>query len=399
MVFDLYFKQYTKWFASYDRNTWNYEDACVIIGLRELYSATGDKVWWDAVKAFYGRYINEDGTIRLYDESEYNLDRIPGGRALFDLLKETGEAKYRKAIEALAGQMKRQPRAKCGSFWHKNIYPNQIWLDGLYMGLPFYMLYANLTGDASIYDDVVRQFKNAREHIFDEEKKIYYHAWDESRSIFWCDKETGLSANFWSRALGWYLMALADVYEYMPESRKEDRETIASIWKEAMDGMLLYQDKESGMFYQLTALGKTVEGNYLETSSSMMVAYSLFKGALLGVFKDEHYIDAAISALMGTAIQKFTFVNGKLSLGGMCKGAGLGPDGNFKRDGSVAYYLAEEVVADEQKGTGVSMLAYAEYIKAAKAGLIPDSFPHVELFKRNYDPILPTDPGFKATMN
>ena len=173
MVFDLYFKQYTKWFASYDRNTWNYEDACVIIGLRELYSATGDKVWWDAVKAFYGRYINEDGTIRLYDESEYNLDRIPGGRALFDLLKETGEEKYRKAIEALAGQMKRQPRAKCGSFWHKNIYPNQIWLDGLYMGLPFYMLYANLTGDASIYDDVVRQFKNAREHIFDEEKKIY----------------------------------------------------------------------------------------------------------------------------------------------------------------------------------------------------------------------------------
>ena len=398
MLFDLYFNRYAKWFAEYDRNTWNYEDAIVLIGLRELYSATGDKKWRDAVKAFMDRYINEDGTIRLYDRSEYNLDRVPGGRPLFDLLKETGEEKYRKAIEELAEQMRTQPRAKCGSFWHKQIYPNQVWLDGLYMGLPFYTLYANLTGDASIYDDVVKQFRNAREHIFDEEKKIYYHAWDESMSIFWADKKTGLSANFWSRALGWYLMALADVYEYMPESRKEDRETIAAIWKEAMDGMLLYQDKESGMFYQLTAL-KGTEGNYLETSSTMMVSYSLFKGALLGVFNDRHYVESAMAALIGTAVQKFTFTNGKLSLGGMCKGAGLGPDGNFKRDGSVAYYLAEEVVADEQKGTGVSMLAYAEYIKAAKAGLIPEGYPEVELFKRSYDPILPTDPGFKATMN
>ena len=131
----------------------------------------------------------------------------------------------------------------------------------------------------------------------------------------------------------------------------------------------------------------------------MMVSYSLFKGALLGVFNDRHYVESAMAALIGTAVQKFTFTNGKLSLGGMCKGAGLGPDGNFKRDGSVAYYLAEEVVADEQKGTGVSMLAYAEYIKAAKAGLIPEGYPEVELFKRSYDPILPTDPGFKATMN
>lgn len=393
MVFESYFDNYAYWFSKYDRNTWNYEDSCTLVGLLDMYKATGKEFYFEAIEAFMNRYINEDGTIRLYDMSEYNLDRIPGGRLLFPLYEKTGDEKYRKAIESLYKQLETHPRTKCGSFWHKQIYPNQVWLDGLYMGLPFYMLYANLTGRKDIYDDVILQFKNCRAHLFDEEKKLYYHAWDESKSIFWCDKETGLSPNFWSRAIGWYLMALADVYELMPEDRVEDRKYLQSIWKECLDGMLLYQDKESGMFYQLTAL-KDTEGNYLETSSTMMVSYSLFKGLRLKAIEGDNYWRAAEAAIIGNLTRYLKFSNGKLSLGGMCKGAGLGPDGNFKRDGSVAYYLAEEVVADEQKGTGVSAMAYSEFLMAKK----DYTYPEVELFKRDYDPILPTDPGFKDHM-
>ena len=396
MIFDRYIRQYARIFGAYDRETWNYEDACVLIGLEDMYEATGDSFWKEGIYSFMSRYIGEDGTIRLYDMSEYNLDKIPGGRAIFFLYKEQKEEKYRKAIEMLEEQMRNQPRTKCGSFWHKKIYPYQVWLDGLYMGLPFHMLYANLAKDESIYEDVVRQFRNAREHLFDEEKKLYYHAWDETKSIFWCNKVTGLSANFWSRAIGWYLMALADVYDYMPKTRKADLECLSSIWKEAIDGMLQYQDEESGMFYQLTALSGE-PGNYLETSSTMMVAYSLFKGIRLGVFGKE-YSEKAERAIVGTIMKQLTLSGGKISLGGMCKGAGLGPEGNFKRDGSVSYYLAEEVVSDEQKGSGVSMMAYSEYIRAAKDGNLSSSFPYVELFKRNYDPILPTELGFKAYM-
>lgn len=397
MIFERYLRQYAKWFASYDRQTWNYEDACVLIGLLDMYNATSDGFWWNAIECFMDRYIEDDGTIRLYDMKEYNIDRVPGGRLLFPLYQKTGLKKYRIAIETLAQQMREHPRAKCGNYWHKKIYPNQIWLDGLYMGLPFRMLYARQFGDDSIYEDTIMQFKNVRAHLFDEKAKLYYHAWDESRSIFWCDKQTGLSPNFWSRAIGWYLMALADVYELMPQDRVEERKTLEAIWKEAVDGMLLYQDEESGMFYQLTAL-KDTEGNYLETSSTMMVSYSIFKGIRLGVFSKEGYSAKAEKAIMGTITHKLTYSNDKLSLGGMCKGAGLGPDGNFKRDGSVSYYLAEEVVADEQKGTGVAMMAYSEYLLAGKLGNLDAGYPEVELFKRDYDPILPTDPGFKDHM-
>ena len=360
MIFERYLRQYAKWFASYDRQTWNYEDACVLIGLLDMYNATSDEFWWSAIEKFMDRYIEDDGTIRLYDMKEYNIDRVPGGRLLFPLYQRTGLKKYKVAIETLAQQMREHPRAKCGNYWHKKIYPNQIWLDGLYMGLPFRMLYARQFGDDSIYSDTIMQFKNVREHLFDEKAKLYYHAWDESRSIFWCDKETGLSPNFWSRAIGWYLMALADVYELMPKDRKEDRETLEKI--------------------------------------TMMVSYSIFKGIRLGVFPASEYSAKAEKAIMGTITHKLTYSNDKLSLGGMCKGAGLGPDGNFKRDGSVAYYLAEEVVADEQKGTGVSMMAYSEYLLAQKLGTLDPAYPDVELFKRDYDPILPTDPGFKDHM-
>ncbi len=393
MLYQRYLRQYAEVFRRTDRNMWNYEDGCVLIGLEAMYGATGDEFYYETLKQFIDRYIEPDGTIRKYDINEFNLDYIPAGRVLFRIFSRTGQQRYRVPIETLENQLRSQPRTKSGSFWHKGIYPNQVWLDGLYMGLPYYTAYEVMFGDGSRYEDVVRQFSNARRYLFDSETGLYFHAWDESRSIFWADPETGLSENIWLRALGWYLMALADVYELFPENRREEREKLAELWKEAIGGILRWQDEDSGLFYQLPALPE-LTGNYLETSGSLMVAYSLLKGARLGVLPGEYYSRKGEEILAGIELRQFTIHRGQVSLGGICKGAGLGPAGNLRRNGTAEYYLSEDVVFDEQKGAGVCMMAYAEYLLAQQAGTLSAEFPRVEIFTKEYDPILPDDPKF-----
>ena len=243
MIYDRYLKQYATLFQDTDRNMWNYEDGCVLIGLLAMYEATGDAFYFNALSRFTDRYIEDDGTIRKYDMQEYNLDFIPAGRVLFSMYRATGQEKYRTAIETLAEQIRNQPRTHTGSFWHKGIYPYQVWLDGLYMGLPYYMMYENEFGGGLHYRDVLLQFENARKYLYDDKTHLYYHAWCESRDIFWADPETGLSKNFWTRAIGWYVMALADVYDLMPETEAEARARLAELWKEAIDGLLEWQDK------------------------------------------------------------------------------------------------------------------------------------------------------------
>lgn len=395
MLYERYLRAYAEQFRKTDRNMWNYEDGCVLIGLCALYRAMEDEQFFRSLREFTDRYIEQDGTIRHYVAEEYNLDYIPAGRVLFTLYEKTKEPRYRKAIENLEEQLRHQPRTKCGSFWHKGIYPNQVWLDGLYMGLPFHTEYALKFGDAATLDDIMLQFRNARKYLYDEKTGLYYHAWNETRDMFWANPETGLSPNFWTRAIGWYLMALADIYAMLPEDRADLKMEMAVLWKEAIDGMLRWQEPDSGLFYQLTALPE-VKGNYLETSGSLMVAYSLLKGARLGVLDAPEYREAGEKILMGIELHKFKLYNGTLELHGICKGAGLGPAGNFRRDGSVGYYLSEDVVHDEQKGVGVCMMAFAEYLMAKKAGKLVDDFPKVSIFNKGYDPIMPNDPVFAA---
>lgn len=392
MLYESYVREYARLFRTFDRNMWNYEDGCVLIGLQAMYEATGDRFYYDAICSFMDRYIEADGSIRGYDSSEYNLDRIPNGRVLFLLYRTTGERRYRVAATHLMDQLRAQPRVKAGNYWHKAIYPDQVWLDGLYMALPFYALYERDFGSGDGYEDIVSQFESVMRHLYDDASGLCYHAWDESRKIFWADKRTGLSPNFWSRSIGWFLMAAADVYELLPSDRQPLKDRLFAVWKKAMDGMLAYQDAESGMFYQLTAL-KDEPGNYLETTGTLMTAFSSLKGVRFGLFP-EGYAEAAMKALLGTESRKFVFKDGYLSLDGMCVGAGLGPDGNFKRDGSVRYYLSEAVVPDEQKGAGVAMMAYAEYLKAQSAGALLQDYPKVRIFKKKYPAILPTDPDF-----
>lgn len=395
MLYERYLRAYAEQFRKTDRNMWNYEDGCVLIGLRAMYQATGDNFYLNALRSFTDRYIEVDGNIRNYVAAEYNLDYIPAGCVLYTLYDKTCEPRYRKAIEALEEQLRHQPRTPCGSFWHKAIYPNQVWLDGLYMGLPFHANYAIRFGDESALDDIMLQFRNARKYLYDEKTGLYYHAWNETKDVFWADPKTGLSPNFWTRAIGWYLMALADIYGMIPDNRTDLIDEMAALWKEAIDGMLRWQEKDSGLFYQLPALPNE-KRNYLETSGSLMVAYSLLKGARLDVLTEPEYRAAGEKILVGIELRKFTVHDGKVELHGICKGAGLGPTGNLHRNGTVDYYLSEDVVHDEQKGVGVCMMAYAEYLQAKQAGALTDDFPKVEIFNKGYDPIMPGDPAFIA---
>lgn len=393
MLYERYLRAYAEQFRKTDRNMWNYEDGCVLIGLRAMYQATGDNFYLNALRSFTDRYIEVDGNIRNYVAAEYNLDYIPAGCVLYTLYDKTCEPRYRKAIETLEEQLRHQPRTPCGSFWHKAIYPNQVWLDGLYMGLPFHANYAIRFGDESALDDIMLQFRNARKYLYDEKTGLYYHAWNETKDVFWADPKTGLSPNFWTRAIGWYLMALADIYGMIPDNRTDLIDEMAALWKEAIDGMLRWQEKDSGLFYQLPALPNE-KRNYLETSGSLMVAYSLLKGARLDVLTEPEYRAAGEKILVGIELRKFTVHDGKVELHGICKGTGLGPTGNLHRNGTVDYYLSEDVVHDEQKGVGVCMMAYAEYLQAKQAGALTDDFPKVEIFNKGYDPIMPGDPAF-----
>ena len=208
MLYERYLRAYAEQFRKTDRNMWNYEDGCVLIGLRAMYQATGDNFYLNALRSFTDRYIEVDGNIRNYVAAEYNLDYIPAGCVLYTLYDKTCEPRYRKAIETLEEQLRHQPRTPCGSFWHKAIYPNQVWLDGLYMGLPFHANYAIRFGDESALDDIMLQFRNARKYLYDEKTGLYYHAWNETR-MFLGQIPNRSSPNFWTRAIGWYLYGLA----------------------------------------------------------------------------------------------------------------------------------------------------------------------------------------------
>ena len=339
---------------------WNYIDGCMTSSLIEMYKTTGEEKYIEFVKKFVNFYVKDDGSILGYEREKFSTDDVCESRILFDLYDLTKDGKYNKAIENTYWQVLNHPRTVEGNFWHKKIYPHQIWLDGLYMMQPFYTRYQTLRGNKD-YSDILNQFENVRKLMFNESTKLYYHGYDSSKSIFWADKETGLSKNYWLRSIGWFTVGLIDVYDFMNESAKE-KERVAQLFKETIDGILMYQDKESKMFYQLPDK-KDVEGNYLETSGSSMIAYAILKGTRLGVL-DNSYQQIGKDIFEGICKKYLsTNQNDDLNLGGICLVAGLGPENNLRRDGSVEYYLSEPIVENDAKGVGPLIMAYTEMMK------------------------------------
>lgn len=335
---------------------WNYIDGCMITALLCAAEITGEEKYADFAERFIDYYVAEDGSIRGYSKEKYNLDDVNEGRVLFDLYKKTGKEKYKKAIFLLHEQLEKQPRTNTGNFWHKLIYPNQIWLDGLYMAQVFSVRFQKEFGGGD-YSDAVSQFKNVRRLMFDEEKKLYYHGCDCSKTAFWADKNTGCSKNFWLRAIGWFCISLIDNIDYLDDENA--KKELCAIFSEAIDGIAQYADTETGMFWQVVDQGGR-DGNYLETSGSSMIAYAMMKGARLGVI-DGKYAAMGKKTFDGIC-EKYLSVNdsGELDLGGICLVAGLGPEDNRRRDGSYEYYVSEPVVNNDAKGVAPFVLCYTE---------------------------------------
>lgn len=339
---------------------WNYIDGCMMTSLLSLYDETHEEKYLSFVKSFIDFYVYEDGSIRGYDEKNYSTDDICESRVLFRLYDLFKEEKYLKAIERTYRQVKYQPRTYEGNFWHKLIYPHQVWLDGLFMAQPFYVKYESRFNQKKNYRDIVHQFETVRKRMFDEDKKLYYHGYDASRSIFWADPETGLSKNFWLRAMGWYVVAIADVYEdFEDENIKET--FFKPLLLEIIDGLLLYQEPSSKLFYQIVDQ-KDLKGNYLEASGSALISYAILKGVRLGALP-KAYQEKGLAIFNGITTMYLSEKDGDLNMGGICLVAGLGPENNLRRDGTLAYYLSEPIVENDAKGVGPLIMAYTEIKK------------------------------------
>jgi unsaturated rhamnogalacturonyl hydrolase len=333
------------------RPFWNYEDGCIYKGCLDLTAATGENSFGEFVQRAVSARIAADGTIQGYDPNEFNIDNVSAGKALFPLLARTGEQRFRIAIESQNAQLERHPRTRSGNFWHKKIYPHQVWLDGLYMAQPFRCAYATLAARPEIFDDVARQFARVREVMRDAKTGLYYHGWDESRSEQWSNPQTGCSPCFWGRAMGWFMMAFVDCIDLMNEAPLASREVLTEMLRETSDALLRVRSP-SGLWFQVLDQGARA-GNYEETSASLMIAYALMKGARLNVLP-EALGDVGVQSLRACVDRFLT----DQELSGICGVAGLG---NVPyRNGSYEYYLSEPIVANDPKGVGALFMALSE---------------------------------------
>lgn len=335
------------------RLKWNYTTG---LELKAMLDAREDALTY--VDAWYDAIIGEDGSIETYKLSNYSTDHICPGRTLFALYGLTGKEKYRLAMDTLYRQLKGQPRTKEGGFWHKQIYPDQMWLDGLYMAQPFYAEYTvRFVSDpqekAENFSDICHQFQTVYRGTYDEATGLLRHAWDSSHKMFWCDPETGQSKHAWGRALGWYCMALVDVIELLPD--EEERADLTAILKDIYETLPRYADPETGMWYQvLDSPGR--EGNYLEATCNAMFVYAWLKGIRLGCLDNLDGAKAAYKSLLKTFV---TENDGLVTLHRCCEVAGLG--GKDNRSGDYDYYINERVRDNDPKGIGPLIWAALEY--------------------------------------
>jgi unsaturated rhamnogalacturonyl hydrolase len=340
-------------------NNWSYEYGVIFKGIEAVWQQTGEAKYFDYIKKNLDFHIDEYGNIRKYNLMDFNIDNINNGKLLFLLFKVTGDERYKKAAELLREQLITHPRTSEGAFWHKNIYPYQIWLDGLYMASPFYAEFIKEFGSEEEFDDVTRQFLICKKHTEDSRTGLLYHAWDEKLEQPWCDATTGQSKNFWGRSMGWYVMAIVDVLDYIPEAHK-DRDRIIEILKEVLEALLRVQDKGTGLWYQVLDQG-TRKGNYLEASASCMILYAMAKGVRKG-YISKSYEEIAKKTYKGVINEFITVTaDGLINLNKNCSVAGLG--GKTKRDGTFEYYISEPIVTNDPKGVGAFILAAAEMEK------------------------------------
>jgi unsaturated rhamnogalacturonyl hydrolase len=343
---------------------WHYEHGLQVMAIQKAGEVTGEKRFLQFVADWIDHFVQANGSIRTYRIDEYNLDQINAGKLLFGAFERTRDDRYRRALDLLRAQMATQPRTLSNGFWHKQIYPNQMWLDGIYMAGPFLAEYARRFNEPATFEDVAHQIRLIEEHTRDEMTGLLYHAWDESRKQPWADLTTGHSPHFWGRAIGWYVMGIVDVLDHLPREHAHRPELIAILERTAM-ALAKVQDETSGLWYQILDLPDRA-GNYLEASASAMFVYAFAKGVREGYLAPDYLLSArrGYHGLLENLIKVDS--QGLLTLEGTCGGAGLG--GEPYRDGSFEYYVSEKIIPNDPKGVGPFILAVLEMERAGIPG-------------------------------
>jgi unsaturated rhamnogalacturonyl hydrolase len=341
---------------------WSYTQGLVSLANQRLAEETGDQKYYRYGLDYADKMINDSGEIATYKKEKYNVDLINSGKILFDIYQKTGNGKYRKAIFLLREQLKTHPRTSEGGFWHKQVYPHQMWLDGIYMADPFYAQFGQVFNEPQAFNDVVNQVVVIQKHTVDSVTRLNFHGWDESKEQKWADPVTGRSPHVWGRAQGWYLMALVDMLDFIPQDHSGRSEIIKTL-NTAAKAVVNVQDTTSGVWYQVLDQGAR-QGNYLESTASCMFVYALLKGIRMG-YLDQSFMQPAKKGFEGI-LKNFIKENedGTISLTNCCAVAGLG--GNPYRDGSYEYYISTEVRDNDPKGVGPFIMACIEMHKAVK---------------------------------
>ena len=332
---------------------WDYCQGLELQAFYKVWEKTKDKRYFDYMKSYTDTIIDSNGKIIVYKKSDYNIDKVNPGKFLFLLYSTTKDEKLRIAIDSLYSQLQSHPRTSDGGFWHKKVYPHQMWLDGLYMGTPFLAEYAMRNNLPASTDDAIHQILTMAKHGYDAKTGLYYHGWDESRSQRWSNPKTGQSPNFWSRSIGWYMMSMVDALDFIPASHPQ-RDEVIKILQNLTDSLLNFNDPKTGMWYQVT--DKTdKKGNYLESTGSSMFIYSMVKAGQKG-YLPKTYLKKGKS-LYKQFVKTFIKKNndGTISVTNCCAVAGLGGDKNY-RDGSFEYYISEPVRDNDPKAVAPFMM-------------------------------------------
>ena len=341
---------------------WDYEQGLMLEAIRQMFLYSGEDKYFNYIKQNIDQLVLENGDIKTYNKTDYNLDMVAPGRAVLFLYEITGDNKYKDAADSIRSQLNTQPRTQSNGFWHKKIYPYQMWLDGLYMAEPFYAEYSKEFNIPHDFDDIAHQFELIYEKTYDPKTGLLYHAWDESKEQKWANPETGQSPNFWGRSIGWYTMALVDVLDIFPKDNP-NREKLIELFQHLCESILKFRDSRSQVWYQVMDQGKR-KGNYLEASASCMFTYSFAKGVNRGYLESRYLLQAQLS--FAGILKQFVTIDkdGLVNLNHVCSSAGLG--GKNYRDGSFEYYISEKQRTNDYKGYGPFWLAAMELEKSQK---------------------------------
>jgi unsaturated rhamnogalacturonyl hydrolase len=334
------------------KNRFHYHQGVFLSAMERTYFLSNEKKYYNYIKDWMDYYIDENGKLR-FDEHERQFDDMQPAIMLFNLYKETKDERYKKVLDDFAPIVEMWPTNAQGGFWHKYIRPNQMWLDGLYMIGPYCVMYAHHFGKPYFFQTVYQQMNLMRRNMTDLKTGLLYHAWDDSKEIDWANKETGLSAEFWGRAIGWYAVAIMDILDYIPEAHPHRHEFI-SAGLDIINALIRFQDEETGLWFQVVDKGG-VKGNWLETSCSCLYTYAIAKAMKKGLLHKSYskYIHRAYQGI----IKHLSFEGEDLIISNICIGTGVG---------DLRFYFDRPTVQNDLHGMGAFLLMCTEYYDTCK---------------------------------